>query len=1025
MAARTNTLEPDTNGAGIVLNEILAALVDVTACFAQAATALSSAARSMAIVAEAFSKAGVDMEHTGPGSDSAISALNSEVLAELSGRDVATEIVPELPGELEPMNPPSPSVSSSKTEDDYFTTEDETYLRALIERQRNENRRRSPSSEHNNAGNHLAAQYTTLEESEEPLPAGRTTFGDALKNSPPFRRSLLLSSEVDVLPVACAIACAFDKVICYLDCSTPAMVLMYQKIIKGLTQSSVYAVAKATPGEVDRFYRAFKKQDSAILLLPETVEKDLTITSADKLCVIHIGWPCNTARCFSQISSCNPAYSVLVACSSVQDMYPTCDAIQEQLLPWPEGDHPLLEREVFRLRSNLENVLAGIPAQLKEDFYCCWIESHGSRGRRYVQSWNPPALVARANLYIKDVLKYSTQEIIPHDTASTRSRAFPAVSLEFVERNGLQTAVDAKLLNVRGLGSSVPSSASMVHSGDADPKIVTGRANHDIIQGSTDSHDNTETRMAPYSRPPGAGTLRLRYLVNQEPDIFPVICSMVQDYDVVYCYLAYPTSLLELLFKMLDDVTDHDIAIRDKSLVGSHPRPCLNRKTIVLIPSDHSICIEEDIDVARSCTLQVGWPTSFENYQRQMIQHDTDVSILVAWSEHMDPCYQGDELIASTLLYDNYFNLGQARLEDCRNAVKLVLQRTDLMVTNQIVSDFVQVFTRRVGNENFRFFHTKRAQNLFGAGLLDNMVKNTPHAQEAQRALVGSTPTSIDQPQKSNIPVPPHEPPVSSVQASVKCLIIEDIFDSIPAICYYARNPSFKNIVCYVRIVGVMQALASQIRAIVPKPVFVVANEISAFIPSALRALSSPSGCLVICNTLLPLPNRLKAKNIHQVIYAGWIEDCPHYQQQTDCNGLLQKVIISTRSERDSTLQLPRGSQVMGEAKLALNAYMRSQLDNVRELWRHQLRVAPTKALNSCYIEWILYYGAGSSKSKNWSVVDLVRHANGFARSALLRGLEVQGGQRMLGGQLAVTESIVQYLKLWPAVEANILRVDG
>ncbi|QRV75662.1 hypothetical protein RhiJN_03677 [Ceratobasidium sp. AG-Ba] len=359
MAARTNTLGPDTNGAGIVLNEILAALVDVTACFAQAATALSSAAQSMAIVAEAFSKAGVDMEHAGLGSDT-------------------TEIVPELPGELEPMNPPSPPVSSSKTEDDYFTTEDETYLRALIERQQNENRWRSTISEHKSTGNHLATEYRTLEESEEPLSAGRTTFGDALKNSPPFRRILLLSSEVDVLPVAWAVACAFDKVICYLDCSTPAMVLMYQKIIKGLTQSSVYAVAKATPA---------------------------------------------------------------------------CDAMQEQLSPWPESDHPLLEREVSRLRSNLENTLAGIPAQLKEDFYCSWIESHGSRGQRYVQSWNPPALVARANLYIKDVLKYSTQEIVPHDTASTRSRTFPAVSLEFVERNGLQTAVDAKLLNVRGLGS--------------------------------------------------------------------------------------------------------------------------------------------------------------------------------------------------------------------------------------------------------------------------------------------------------------------------------------------------------------------------------------------------------------------------------------------------------------------------------------------------------------------------------------------------------------------------------------------
>ncbi|KAG8679778.1 hypothetical protein FRC08_016739, partial [Ceratobasidium sp. 394] len=257
------------------------------------------------------------------------------------------------------------------------------------------------------------------------------------------------------------------------------------------------------------------------------------------------------------------------------------------------------------------------------------------------------------------------------------------------------------------------------------------------------------------------------------------------------------------------------------------------------------------------------------------------------------------------------------------------------------------------------------------------------------------------------------------------CLVVQDEFDFIPAICLCAKRTVMKNTICYVKIVGTMQTLATQIQAMISKPVFVVATDVSAAIPRVLQAFESPVGCLVFCNALVPPIKRLQVQTVHQVIHAGWVGDGLYYDQQSNPVGLIRQRLILTQSEYTFLKQHPPGSSIVCSAVFSSDPSSKFALGSARDNWKHQLKAAPLKALSGCYMEWMLYHGAGPYKIKGLPGIDLVEHANDFAKTILLRGSDFPDDKSLLGGRLAVTEGFARYLKLMPAVHAKLLRIGS
>lgn len=63
-------------------------------------------------------------------------------------------------------------------------------------------------------------------------------------------------------------------------------------------------------------------------------------------------------------------------------------------------------------------------------------------------------LVSNANMHLLNVLQYQAQETRP-DGSDSSLISFPRVSLDFVKSNGLESAVEAGVLDVASIGSSI------------------------------------------------------------------------------------------------------------------------------------------------------------------------------------------------------------------------------------------------------------------------------------------------------------------------------------------------------------------------------------------------------------------------------------------------------------------------------------------------------------------------------------------------------------------------------------------
>ncbi|CCO36701.1 hypothetical protein BN14_10844 [Rhizoctonia solani AG-1 IB] len=256
---------------------------------------------------------------------------------------------------------------------------------------------------------------------------------------------ILVEKESDVLLFVCALIRNRSKVICYMNCSIPAF-HMYKKIINDVTGIPVYTITKISTTEITQVGQTFLEADRSILLLPETITPSIEIDDLDSW-VIHVGWPSDEQRYGEQRLIHQAQNSIVVACSEDENLYPAGASIMWQSQAWPR-DVDSFRASVALLRPVFDQTLASIPAEMKAKIYPDWISCHGSRGHRFVSSWDVVTLVTKANSFLLDVLKYQAPSL-------------PEVSEGFMAHNGLELAVQEGALRVKVPGSGINHASSL------------------------------------------------------------------------------------------------------------------------------------------------------------------------------------------------------------------------------------------------------------------------------------------------------------------------------------------------------------------------------------------------------------------------------------------------------------------------------------------------------------------------------------------------------------------------------------
>lgn len=326
------------------------------------------------------------------------------------------------------------------------------------------------------------------------------------------RYHLLLENETDVLPAACQLSQKHNRVICYLNSSTLPALPLYQKLFESITDMLVLTITKTSPEEIDAKTKLFRNTNKGAILLPENVCPDIVFTSMSRSCVIHLGWPSNREQYEKQVQTHKAECSTLVAFSEDRSIYPAGADILTRADPGTIR-YPFIKSEIEMMRPHFRRKLAEVPVALKERIYPEWIAVHGPKGRRRVESWSPTTLVYRANLYLLDVLQYAGDSSKGNSADASLRVGLPHVSAGFIAHNGLQSAVDDRVLNVQA------GTLSTFTTSNLPPDVLS-------LNDQGSPQVNNAPSIPSSSRPLQPPAFRAYVVLENDFDIFPYLINL-------------------------------------------------------------------------------------------------------------------------------------------------------------------------------------------------------------------------------------------------------------------------------------------------------------------------------------------------------------------------------------------------------------------------------------------------------------------------------------------------------------------
>ncbi|KAG9083069.1 hypothetical protein FRC06_004706, partial [Ceratobasidium sp. 370] len=398
-----------------------------------------------------------------------------------------------------------------------------------------------------------------------PLPQTQTVDSVPAPAQPPQKYSLILRDEFDILPTACAIIRDYDKVICYVTSSVSSLAFI-KRVMHGSTNADIIVIKATSPIELTRVSNEFNAKKRAVLLLTEDVSSAVVSSSPEKSCMLHMGWPKN----YNNLNQYRTNTTILVACMRDADIFPSGLKILSQMTPYPNrADFEAQTLPAARVA--VDSLLEKESIRTKEQLYTEWIEDHGPHGRRRVLSWTPITLALRANDYLLNVLWY-------HPSATSSTGALPLLWAGFVERNGLQKAVEAGILNIvsaeraSGTGDGQPAAPkSNAPSGISSAMVGTQTPRTATPQPSTSATRTPDPQKPGISNvtPTATHAIVRDYFMHQDEfEVIPSICRLAKSgkRKNAICFVT-EISVFEALTSLISGVVAKPVL----AVVGSSP----------------------------------------------------------------------------------------------------------------------------------------------------------------------------------------------------------------------------------------------------------------------------------------------------------------------------------------------------------------------------------------------------------------------------------------------------------------------
>ncbi|KAG8796483.1 hypothetical protein FRC12_021116 [Ceratobasidium sp. 428] len=570
---------------------------------------------------------------------------------------------------------------------------------------------------------------------------------------------------------------------------------------------------------------------------------------------------------------------------------------------------------------------------------------------------------------------------------------------------------------------------------------------------------------------PSSPLNRKHILVQNEAEIFLIVSALSRRHDKVFCYMQYPLPSLGLYQKIMKDITKLFVFVMANWSSNSLPEVFDKQKrAIMLFHETFKIPPPPSGEANNFCIVHVGWPRNAERYLSQTACREAVQSVLIACSDEQSIYPSCSKILSSTTPWpDQDYKLLQTCAETLRPRLNVSLGSVLPEVKEKAYTDWIGAYGQ--GGQRFVVSWTpstlvKRA-NIYALDTLQygtqqpgpatghviqqslppvsvQLVKQNKLEPAVREGLLRVIPGSpgldlmlgqlpsgggTDKQQTTSLPSHKQESKVPSAATSQslhphlqRYLFHEDECDIVPLLCCLAKKMGQKNTICFVKVIFAWKALAPLISEVVSKPVFVVSTpKLSPEVISRIdQASESPTGCLVFCNILEPLTEQLRNETFSESIHIGWVDRGSQYQDQTRMSGLSSSFVILSKSDPPAAAPQEIGTESLWQHTSAPE----DELIACYENWKEQLASAPMKQLRQCYMEWILYHHSGLHKVAEWSGVQLVTHANEFARNVLLHGDSQPAAPMLVGGTLSVTPGFVRQWGLQAAVDAKVLQVE-
>ncbi|KAG9121127.1 hypothetical protein FRC07_003047 [Ceratobasidium sp. 392] len=278
----------------------------------------------------------------------------------------------------------------------------------------------------------------------------------------------------------------------------------------------------------------------------------------------------------------------------------------------------------------------------------------------------------------------------------------------------------------------------------------------------------------------------------------------------------------------------------------------------------------------------------------------------------------------------------------------------------------------------------------------------------------------------------PRSRPQRTWNLSQQHIVLDEELDVIPLICDLANYPPRKNVLCFVQDVKMFQTLERMIKELADNPVYMLIPGGPKGPKKAVgKACNSSEGCLVFCSGFTTmLPDSVRCRSFDSVIHVGWINDPDRYNEQIDASKPRRATLILTREEFDEA-DLSYEELSLEGYDLCLATARYNDLTNIGKLTRRREQWSDSGNygdLCRCFEAWIEFHYSGPHERSNWSVADVAKNANTFAKKALLHGnakVEPRNPvHRTVGRRLSVTSQFVSDFGLKDSVRSKILVVE-